>query len=104
MEPIQVAGALMTQYMNGLSMTGPFAYPGREGSAVRVWLPNGYGISLGNGYCAMDEYPEVVAIRARDIDNDLWDYAPHACPSLPAEERGCTPQRAYEILSHLKTL
>jgi hypothetical protein len=52
----------------------------------------------------MDEYPEVVAIRARDIDNDLWDYAPHACPSLPAEERGCTPQRAYEILSHLKTL
>lgn len=107
MTPETVAGTLMTEYLNGLTMTGPFRYPGRAGSVVRVWLPNGYGISLGSGYYTEDEYPEVVPARARDLDNDLWDYAWSAHPDFrysPYADRECTPQRAYEILSHLKNL
>lgn len=114
MEPIQVAGALMMQYMNGLSMTGPFKYPGRAGSAVRVWLPNGYGISLGSGYYTQDSFPEVAPIRALDswdgksaIGDDQWDYAWGDHPDfrdIMDSERCCYPQRAYEILSRLKEL
>lgn len=110
MKPGKVAGYVMISALhNDLTMYGPY---GRDGSeAVRLFLKNGYGLSLTNGWYETDDYPEAAVIKAESrehMERDDYTYPAVSYSGEMAEirdgERGCDVNRAIEILTHLKGL
>lgn len=103
MEPIKVAGHVMlTDLHNDLHMVGP--YKTGTGTAVQLYLKNGYGISLATS-SYRDTLPLVCPIRGNEDGTETFTYAWLAHPDFAEirdSERGCDVERAYEILKHLK--
>ena len=102
MEPITVAGHVMlTDLHNDLYMVGP--YETGNGTAVQLYLKNGYGISLATSSYG-DTLPIVAPVRRKEDGTEEFTFAWLAHPDfeLLDSERGCDVQRAYDILMHLK--
>lgn len=104
MDPVTVAGhVLLTDLHNDLYMVGP--YKTGNGTAVQLFLNNGYGISLGTSHYESDTFPLVAPIRKNEDGTEDFTYAWTAHPdftAVPCSERGGTVERAHEILTHLK--
>lgn len=103
MEPITVAGHVMlTDLHNDLYMVGP--YKTGTGTAVQLYLKNGYGISLTTSEYG-DAFPFVGPIRGSEDGAEDFTFAWLAHPDFTGtqhSERGCDVERAYKILKHLK--
>ena len=107
MEPMTVAGHVsLTDLNNDLCVVGP--YETSKGTAVQVFLENGYGISLATSLYDGDEFPLVAPVRKNEDGTESFTYAWEAHPDfasgtgVPFSERGCDPERAHQILSYLK--
>jgi hypothetical protein len=104
MDPVTVAGHVMlTDLHNDLYMVGP--YRTGTGTAVQLFLNNGYGISLGTSDYAGDTFPLVAPIRKNEDGTEDFTYAWTAHPdftSVSHSERGGTVERAREILTYLR--
>ena len=106
MEPVQVAGHVSLSVLhNDVYMEG--VYKSGSGTAVQVYLrgANPYGISLVTSDYNGDRLPLVAPIR-RDSSEELgfayeWDRHPDFV-DIRDSERGCTVERAVEILTHLR--
>lgn len=104
MEPVQVAGAVSLSVLhNDVHMEG--VYKSGYGTAVQVYLKNGYGISLASSSYGGDTLPIVCPIRRKVDGSGEFDYAWLAHPDFAGirdSERGCDVDRAVEILTYLR--
>lgn len=104
MEPAYVAGHVMlTDLHNDVYMEG--VYKSGAGTAVQVFLRNGYGISLATSDYGGDTLPLVAPIVKDPTSETGWTHAWDKHPDfsdIMDSQRGCDVERAREILAHLK--
>lgn len=108
MTPEQVAGHVMlTDLHNDLHVIGPFILGDGERTAVRIYLDNGYGVSLATDIYGEGYFPSVAPIKKITESGEEFRFAFEVHPDFSTtldSETDCTSDRVHEILSQLKNL